>query len=164
METKRNLKYFTAPPITVPSLIGWIITIVGAILFVLPYVPYLYCILVLIVGSLIIAFTSGGKATDSDLEFQISERIKNLQERSEKKFEVYDKSFLKMLKPINLRGYDFIGKEQPLYFKKGKDGVNRTNYFKGANLIFTNEKMSQAPTTSQSLTERKSKKRFTNTP
>ena len=141
METKRNLKYFTAPPITVPSLIGWIITIVGAILFVLPYVPYLYCILVLIVGSLIIAFTSGGKATDSDLEFQISERIKNLQERSEKKFEVYDKSFLKMLKPINLRGYDFIGKEQPLYFKKGKDGVNRTNYFKGANLIFTNEKM-----------------------
>ena len=141
METKRNLKYFTAPPITVPSLIGWIITSVGAILFVLPYVPYLYCILVLIVGSLIIAFTSGGKATDSDLEFQISERIKNLQERSEKKFEVYDKSFLKMLKPINLRGYDFIGKEQPLYFKKGKDGVNRTNYFKGANLIFTNENM-----------------------
>lgn len=86
-----------------------------------------------------------------------------------------------MLKPINLRGYDFIGKEQPLYFKKGKDGVNRTNYFKGANLIFTNEKMFvfarrfsltdesideviTVPTTTQSLTEPKSKKRFTNTP
>lgn len=54
METKRNLKYFTAPPISVPSLIGWIITIVGAILFFLPYVPYLYSIIVLIVGALVI--------------------------------------------------------------------------------------------------------------
>lgn len=141
METKRNLKYFTAPPISIPSLIGWIITAIGVIMFFLPYIPYLYSILVLIVGALVIAFTSGGKSTDSDLEYQISERIKNLQERSEKKYEVYEKSFLKMLKPINLRGYDFIKKEEPLYYRKGKDGVNRTNYFTGCNLIFTNEKM-----------------------
>ncbi len=141
METKRNLKYFTAPPISIPALIGWAITVIGVVLFFLRYVPKLYAILVLIVGVLVIAFTSGGKSTDSDFEFQISERIKNLQERSEKKFEVYDKSFLKMLKPINLRGYDFLAKEEPLYYKKGKDGVNRTNYFKGCNLIFTNEKM-----------------------
>lgn len=141
METKRNLKYFTAPPISIPSLIGWIITALGVAAMCVRYIPKLYSILILIVGVLVIAFTSGGKSTDSDLEFQISERIKNLQERSEKKFEVYDKSFLKMLKPINLRGYDFLAKEEPLYYKKGADGVNRTNYFKGCNLIFTNEKM-----------------------
>ncbi len=141
METKRNLKYFTAPLISVPSLIGWIITALGVVAMCIRYIPKLYSILILILGVLVIAFTSGGKSEDSDLEFQISERIKNLQERSEKKFEVYEKSFLKMLKPINLRGYDFLAKEEPLYFKKGKDGVNRTNYFKGCNLIFTNEKM-----------------------
>lgn len=140
METKRNLKYFTAPPISIPAIISWAITIIGVIMLCIRYLRFAG-IIVTIVGFAAVVFTSGGKSTDTDLEYQISERIKNLQERSEKKFEVYEKSFLKMLKPINLRGYDFDAKEEPLYYKKGKDGVNRTNYFMGCNLIFTNEKM-----------------------
>lgn len=140
METKRNLKYYTAPPVSIPSLIGWAITLVGVIMLMIRYLRFVG-IIVAIVGCAVVIFTSGGMSTDTDLEFQISERIKNLQERSEKKFEVYEKSFLKMLKPINLRGYDFDAKEEPFYYKKGKDGVHRTNYFAGCNLIFTNEKM-----------------------
>ena len=142
METKRNLKYFIAPPVSIPALIGWAIVVVGAILLAAGgrslTVPGL---LVLIAGFAVVVFTSGGKSTDTDLEFQISERIKNLQERSEKKNEVYEKSFLKMMKPINLRGYDFEAKEEPFYYKKGADGQNRTNYFEGCNLIFTSEKI-----------------------
>lgn len=140
METKRNIKYFTAPPVSVPAIIGWAIVLIGVIFMTMRWMR-VAGILVAIVGFAIVVFTSGGKSTDTDLEFQISERIKNLQERSEKKFEVYEKSFLKMLKPINLRGYDFIATEEPFYYKKGADGMNRTNYFAGCNLIFTNEKM-----------------------
>ena len=140
METKRNIKYFTAPPISIPSIIGWAIVLVGVICMTMRWMR-VAGIIMAIVGFAVVVFTSGGKSTDTDLEFQISERIKNLQERSEKKFEVYEKNFLKMLKPINLRGYDFLAKEEPFYFKKGADGVNRTNYFAGCNLIFTSEKM-----------------------
>lgn len=140
METKRNLKYFTAPPISIPALIGWVIVVIGIICLTMWWTRFAGIILA-IVGFVVVVFTSGGKSTDSDLEFQIAERIKNLQERSEKKFEVYEKSFLKMLKPIDLRGYDFLAKEEPFYYKKGADGVNRTNYFAGCNLIFTSEKM-----------------------
>lgn len=139
METKRNLKYFIAPPLSIPSLIGWAITVIGIILIIAKLT--LPGLLVTIVGIAVVAVTSGGKSTDTDIEFQISERIKDLQEQSEKHFEVYEKNFLKMLKPVNLRGYDFIEKETPFYFKKGSDGMNRTNYFTGMNLIFTNEKM-----------------------
>lgn len=140
METKRNSKYFTAPPISVLAIIGWAIAVVGVILLFIPDFG-IYGIIVAIAGLGIVVFSSGGASNDTDLEYQISERIKNLQELSEKKFEVYERSFLKMLKPINLRGYDFHGSETPLYYKKGKDSVNRTNYFMGCNLIFTNEKV-----------------------
>ncbi len=139
METKRNAKYFTAPPVSVFGLIGWAIALVGVVMFCIEYLR-VYGILVLIAGFAIAIFTSGGKSNDTDLEYQISEKIKDLQEMSEKKFEVYERSFLKMLKPINLRGYDFDATETPFYYKKGADGVQRTNYFVGCNLIFTGEK------------------------
>ena len=32
METKRNLKYFTAPPISIPFIIGWVIIAIGVII------------------------------------------------------------------------------------------------------------------------------------
>ncbi len=141
METKRNLKYFTAPPISIPGIIGWIVAIIGIICVAAIRYLMVLGIVIAIIGFAIVVFSSGGKSNDTDLEYQISERIKNLQERSEKKFEVYEKSFLKMLKPIDLRGYDFLAKEEPFYYRKGADGVNRTNYFMGCNLIFTSEKM-----------------------
>lgn len=140
METKRNLKYYTAPPISIPAIIGWVIVVVGVILLTM-WDTRLAGIIITIVGALVVVMTSGGASNDTDIEYQIAERIKNLQERSEKKNEVYEKHFLKMLKPINLRGYDFEAKEEPFYYKKGKDGMHRTNYFMGCNLIFTNEKM-----------------------
>ncbi len=141
METKRNLKYYTSPLISVPSLIGWGIVALGVLLYIITVDLWLIGIFVAIAGVLVVAVASGGKSTDSDIEYQISERIKNLQEKSEKKFEVYEKSFLKMLKPIDLRGYDFEASDEPFYYRKGQDGVHRTNYFKGVNIIFTSEKM-----------------------
>ena len=142
METKRNLKYFTAPPISVLAIIGLAVAVVGIIFLIIGVrdltVPG---IIVIIVGVALAILGSGGKSNDTDIEFNVTERIKDLQELSEKKFEVYEKNFLKMLKPINLRGYDFEAKETPFYYKKGSDGVNRTNYFQGCNVIFTSEKI-----------------------
>ena len=127
METKRNLKYFTAPPINIILLIGWAIVLVGAVLTGLFPATRVPGLITVIVGFIIVIISSGGKANDTDIDYQIAERIKNLQERSEKKFEVYEKSFLKMLKPIDLRGYDVEAKEEPLYYTRGKDGKHRTN-------------------------------------
>lgn len=141
METKRNIKYFTAPPLSIPTIIGWAIIVVGAILLFVGSSLTLPGVIIAIVGLTAVVVTSGGKSTDTDIEFQIAGRTKDLQEQSEKKFEVYEKNFLKILKPVSLRGYDFEASETPFYYKKGTDGVSRTNYFKGCNLIFTNEKM-----------------------
>ena len=141
METKRNIKYFTAPPMSIPAIVGWVIAAIGVILMIIGSDLMIPGVIVAIAGLAVIVISSGGKSTDTDLEFQISERTRDLQELSEKKFEVYEKSFLKMLKPVNLRGYDFDAKEEPFYYKKGNDGVSRTNYFMGLNLIFTSEKM-----------------------
>ncbi len=141
METKRNIKYFTAPPINVIAIVGWIIVVIGVVLASLFWSTRIAGIITAIVGLFVVVFASGGKSNDTDVEFQALEKIRDLQERSEKKFEVYEKSFLKMLKPINLLGYDFEAKEEPFYYKKGQDGKHRTNYFCGVNLIFTNEKV-----------------------
>jgi len=141
METKRNIKYFTAPPINVLALVGWVVVIVGIVLASMFASTRLSGMVTALVGFIIVVLTSSGKANDTDIEYQIAERIKNLQERSEKKFEVYEKHFLKMLKPINLRGYDFEASETPFYYTKGKDGKHRTNYAMGCNLIFTSEKI-----------------------
>ena len=141
METKRNVKYFIAPPVSIPAIVGWVIAAIGVIFMIIGKDLMFAGVIVAIAGLAVIVISSGGKSTDTDIEFQISERTKDLQEQSEKKFEVYEKSFLKMLKPVNLRGYDFEAKEEPFYYKKGADGVSRTNYFTGMNLIFTSEKM-----------------------
>lgn len=141
METKRNIKYFTAPPISVVSIVGWAILAIGAVFLIIGDPLTLAGVIVAIAGLTTVIVSSGGKSTDTDIEFQIRGKTKDLQEQSEKKFEVYEKNFLKMLKPSDLRGYDFEASEQPFYYKKGADGVHRTNYFVGCNLIFTNEKM-----------------------
>lgn len=141
METKRNIKYFTAPPVSIPAIIGWVITLVGVLLLAFAHGMMLWSIGITVVGFCVVVFSSGGKATDTDLEFQAAERIKDLQEQAEKKYEVYEKHFLKMLKPIQIKGYDFEAKEEPFYHRKGADGKNRTNYYCGCNLIFTSDKM-----------------------
>ena len=141
METKRNLKYFTAPPFSVISIVGLAIIVIGAILSIAFFRWRVAGIFIAIVGFAIMIFSSGGKSTDSDIDFQIAERIKNLQEMNEKKHEVYERSFLKQRKPILLKGYDYEPKESEFYYKKGADGVGRTNLYQAVNLIFTSEKV-----------------------
>ena len=144
METKRNLKYFTAPPFSVLTLIGFGIAAVGIVFALLRGFGQgfrMIGILIAIVGFAVAIFSSGGKSTDSDIDYQIAERIKNLQEMNEKKHEVFEKSFLKQRKPIDLKGYDFEPKESEFYYKKGADGIGRTNYYMACNIIFTSEKV-----------------------
>ena len=141
METKQNYKYFTAPPINIPLIIGLAILVIGIVLVSMFASTRIPGIITIIVGFVVVIVASGGKSNDTDIDYQVAERIKDLQERSEKKFEVYEKSFLKMLKPMNLRGYDFEATEKPLLYTRGRDGKHRTNYFMGCNLIFTSEKI-----------------------
>ncbi len=141
METKRNIKYFTAPPVSVLTIIGLVILLAGVIMFAATPTTKLISIGIIILGLCIAVFGSGGKANDTDLEFQAAQKIKTLQEQAEKKYEVYEKHFLKMMKPIQIKGYDFEAKEEPFLYRKGADGKNRTNYYAGCNLIFTSEKL-----------------------
>lgn len=141
METKQNYKYFTAPPINILMIIGWVILVVGIVLVSMFSSTRIPGLIAIVVGFVVVIVSSGGKSTDTDIDYQVAERIKDLQERAEKKFEVYEKSFLKMLKPMTLRGYDFEAKEEPFLYHRGGDGKHRTNYFMGCNLIFTNEKI-----------------------
>ena len=146
METKRNYKYFTAPPFNVVTIIGLVVAVLGLLYWILfggrrGGANTLIGVLLTIVGFAVMVFSSGGKSTDSDIDYQIAERVKNLQEQNEKRHEVYEKSFLKQRKPIDLKGYDFEPKESEFYYKKGADGVGRTNIYQAANIIFTSEKV-----------------------
>ncbi len=140
METKRNLKYYIAPPVSIPTIVGLVIALAGIVMAIImsSKIPG---IAVIVLGLLVVMFTTGGKSNDTDIEFQARALTADLLENSMKKFEVYEKHFLKMLKPIDLTGYDFEATEKEFYFKKGHDGTPRTNYFKAFNLIFSGEKM-----------------------
>lgn len=140
METKRNLKYYIAPPISIPTIVGLVIAVVGLVM-ALVMASKIPGIAVIVLGLLVVMFTTGGKSNDTDIEFQARALTSDLLENSMKKFEVYEKHFLKMLKPIDLAGYDFEAAEDEFYYKKGQDGTPRTNYFRAYNLIFTGEKM-----------------------
>ncbi len=140
METKRNLNYFIAPPISVVTIVGLAITLVAFILVFFPGTR-LVGIIGLIIGLGIAVFSSGGKATDTDIEYQAIEFTKDLEEESMKKNEVYEKNFLKTMKPLNFSGFDFDESLPDFHYKRGNDGTHRTNYYMGANLIFTSEKV-----------------------
>ncbi len=140
METKRNLKYYIAPPISIVTIIGLVIIAVS-LFFVFNEKYRMPGILVMIVGLGVTLFSSGGKSNDTDIEFQARALTSDLAESNMKKYEVYEKNFLKMLKPVDLAGYDFEATESEFYYRKGSDGTPRTNYFKAYNLIFTGEKV-----------------------
>lgn len=145
METKRNLKYFTAPPFSILTIVGLALAVIGVVFATLRGFRGMGMrmagIIMAIIGAAIAILASGGKSTDSDIDYQVAERVKNLQELNEKKHEVYEKAFLKQRKPIDLKGFEFEPKESEFYYKKGPDGVGRTCYYKAVNLIFTGEKM-----------------------
>ena len=122
METKRNVKFFIAPPISIPMIIGLVILAVS-IFFVCFEDSRLGGIIGIIAGLMVLVFSSGSKSDETDIDYQAQQLTRDLQEESMKKFDVYEKNFLKMMKPIDFTGFDFEPKEEVVYFKKGKDGT-----------------------------------------
>lgn len=137
METKRNLKYFTSKGISPATIIGWVLIVAGVVLMAMRLRLRLYGILGLVAGMTVLIFSSSGKASGDDIEYQVGEKMRNMIERGMIRFELFEKS-LKYLQPLTLRGYEF---NDEVYYKKGSDGKNRTSLFSAAVLFFTGERI-----------------------
>ncbi len=145
METKRNIKYFTTYGIHPATIVGIVLAVVGAILaylFVSSDVKIVALIgaVMIVAGLVILYIINGGKSSTDDLDYQIYERVKYLDETAQKRHEVYESHFSKVIQPVTLKGYDYYTKEG-LYFKKGSDNKNRTNIYNTAVLYFTKDRM-----------------------
>ena len=135
METKRNLRYFTSKGLSPLTIVALALILVGLIVWV--WISTLVGILIAIVGVGMCIFSTSGKASGDDIEYQVGEKIKNMRERGMIRFELFEKS-LKFIEPFTLRGYEF---NDEVYYKKGSDGKNRTSVFSAAILFFTGEKV-----------------------
>lgn len=145
METKRNLKYFTTYGIHPATIVGLVLAVLGIVCIALfADSEYKFMALVgigvIVVAIVILYIVNGGKASPDDLDYQIYERVKYLDETAQKRHEVYESHFSKVIKPVTLKGYDYYTTEN-LYFKKGSDNKNRTNIYNTAVLYFTKDKM-----------------------
>lgn len=145
METKRNLKYFTTYGIHPGTIVGLVLAVVGAVLAYLflnsdAKIVALVGAILLVAGLVVLYIINGGKASPDDLDYQIYERVKYLDETAQKRHEVYESHFNKSIKPVTLKGYDYKEQEN-LYFKKGSDNKNRTNVYNTAVLYFTKDRM-----------------------
>lgn len=87
-----------------------------------------------------LVFSSGGKANDTDVDYACHEATKDIEESAEKKFEVFERSFLKMIRPVELRGFQFP-EDRDVLCRKGADGRQRSNLFAASVMLFTKEKM-----------------------
>lgn len=141
METKGNYKYFTAPLLSVPAIVGLAMLAASIILIIVSSSLKVFGVLGIMVSLFVVMFGFSGKSSETDIDFQGFQRIKDLREDSMKKNEVYENHFLKGIKPFDVAGYDFEAKEDDLLSKKGGDGKARTNYFAGYSLIFGLEKI-----------------------
>ena len=136
METKRNLKYFTSKGVNPLTIVGWALMILG-VAAMAAKIFFGYAIIVAVIGLGIVIFTSSGKASGDEIEYQVGDKMKNMIERGMVRFELFEKS-LKFLQPLTLRGYEF---NDEVYYKKGSDGKNRTSVFSAAVLFFTGERI-----------------------
>lgn len=142
MDTKRNLRYFTAPIVSPYTLIGFILALVGVILMFVISGGGLFRYLALvaaIAGVIIIIYGRGRNSKPADLDFQVSEKIKYMDETAQKKHEVYESQFNRIVKPVHLKGYDYLTKD--VLFKRGTDNKNRTSLYNAAVLYFTKDTM-----------------------
>ncbi len=143
MDTKRNIKYFTTYGIHPATIVGLVLLAIGAVLFGI-FINSEYKIVALIgaiivvVGLVILYIINGGKASPDDLDYNIYERVKYLDETAQKRHEVYESHFNKVIKPVTLKGYDYY--TEGIYFKKGSDNKNRTNIYNTAVLYFTKDR------------------------
>ncbi len=145
METKRNLKYFTTYGIHPGTIIGLVLAIIGVILVALfidsdVKIVALIGAVIVVAGLVVLYIINGGKSSPDDIDYQIYERVKYLDETAQKRHEVYESHFSKVINPVTLKGYDYYTKEG-LYFKKGSDSKNRTNIYNTAVLYFTKDRM-----------------------
>lgn len=136
METKRNLKYFTSKGVSPLAIVGWVLMILGVVAIAARFF-FGYAIIVAVIGLGLVMFTSSGKASGDDIEYQVGEKMRNMIERGMVRFELFEKS-LKFLQPLTLRGYEF---NDEVYYQKGSDGKNRTSMFSAAVLFFTGERI-----------------------
>ncbi len=145
MEPKRNLKYFTTHGIHPASIVGLALVLLGALgIFIFANSEFSFMAIVsigvIVVGLVILYIIHGGKATPDDLDYVIYEKVKYLDETAQKRHEVYESKFSKVIKPVYLKGYDYKPQDD-LYFKKGSDNKNRTNVYHTAVLYFTKDRM-----------------------
>ena len=93
----------------------------------------------MVIGICIIVYGVGRKSKPSDLDFQIYEKVKYLDETAQKRHEVYESHFSRIIRPVHLKGYDYL--TEGIIFKKGTDNKNRTNVYNAAVLYFTDDTM-----------------------
>jgi len=143
MDTKRNLRYFTAPVVSAYTVIGLIVAIIGFIgckLFMSEIQWLAFVLLVVgVVGIIIIVYGAGKKSKPVDIDFQINEKTKYLEETAQKRHEVYESHFNKIVRPVKLKGYDYLTKD--VLFKRGTDNRNRTTMYNTAILYFNKDTM-----------------------
>ena len=143
METKRNLKYFLSHG---PSVFLFVALGLVAVGLVLAFASgrnsglLMVGVLIVLVGVMVMLFSSGGKANEVDIDMTCMELTKDLEEAATKNFEVYERSYLRMIHPIFLRAYDFAENDK-LLVKKASDGKLRSNMFNGVYMFFTNDNM-----------------------
>lgn len=136
METKRNSKYFTTKGLSPLAIVGLVFCGLGLVAMGISSDMGMLLILVAI-GCFV--FSASGTAKETDIDFQVSEKIKDLDERAMIKYEVYEKDFLTIVNPAKLYGYDYVS--EGVYFKHGGDGKNRTSMYNGIQLFYTEEKL-----------------------
>ncbi len=136
METKRNLKFFTSGGMSPLTIVGWVLTFIGLLLFAVPGTKF-FPVIIIAAGLILVGATSSGKSSGDDIEYQAGERVKDMIEKGMIRFELFEKS-LKFLQPFVMRGYEF---NDEVYYKKGSDGRNRTSVYSAAVLFFTGERI-----------------------
>lgn len=137
METKRNIKYFTQKGLSPLTIVALAIIGVGIILNFGPISsasPVLY-----LTGIGCLVFAMSGSAKEVDIDYQVSEKTKDLEEQAMIKYEVYEKDFLTIVNSAKLHGYDYVS--EGVHFKHGADGKNRTSKYNGFQLFYTEDKL-----------------------
>lgn len=137
METKRNSKYFTIKGLSPLAIVGAVFCVLGLIVSI--GINGDMGMLLILIGVGCFVFAASGTAKETDIDFQVSEKIKDLDERAMIKYEVYEKDFLTIVNPAKLYGYDYVS--EGVYFKHGGDGKNRTSMYNGIQLFYTEEKL-----------------------
>ncbi len=137
METKRNTKYFTIKGLSPLAIVGAVFCVLGLIVSI--GINGDMGMLLILIGVGCFVFAASGTAKETDIDFQVSEKIKDLDERAMIKYEVYEKDFLTIVNPAKLYGYDYVS--EGVYFKHGGDGKNRTSSYNGIQLFYTEDKL-----------------------